>query len=153
MRNYLGLVLVLLATPALAQRYEGGAHGGGSYYFSKSVTAGGASADAGFKFGYAAGASIGHNMYERIGGELRYTYLRNALRVASDGTEVTFGAESHAIHYDLLFHTAPRASRVRPYVAAGAGVKYYRGTGAEVVYRPLQQFAIPTRTHQAEPMV
>jgi hypothetical protein len=153
MRTFYSLALVLLVVPAYAQKYEIGVHGGGSMYLSREVTAAAGTADAGFKMGFGAGFNLGHNMYERLGGEIRYTYLRNDLKVSSGGTEVKFAGESHVIHYDLLVHTADRQSRVRPYVAFGAGVKQFRGTGDEVAYRPLQNFAIPTKTTEVQPMV
>jgi hypothetical protein len=153
MRTFYSLALVLLVVPAYAQKYEFGVHGGGSLYSSKEVTTSAGSADAGFKMGFGAGITIGHNMYDRVGGEIRYSYLRNDLKVSSGGNDVKFGAESHAIHYDFLLHTADRSSKVRPYVAFGAGVKQYRGTGEEVAFRPLQNFAIPTKTTEVQPLV
>ena len=40
---------------------------------------------------------------------------------------VTFAGQSHAMHYDFLIHASPRGSVIRPYVAFGAGVKFFRG--------------------------
>lgn len=159
MRTFYTLAVALLALPAYAQRYEFGVQGGVSTYTTakvegaRAVTAATTTADAGFKNGVAAGFTIGHNMYEKVGGEVRYTYLRNDLRVKSGGQEVTFGGQAHALHYDLLIHTAKFGSRVRPYVAFGGGMKYYRGTGAEAAFQPLTNFAILTRTNEVRPLV
>lgn len=153
MRTFYSLALVLLTLPAYAQKYEAGFQGGVSFYTTKTATNSRGSADVGFKTGYVAGATLGHNMYDRLGGELRYTMQRNDLKVSSSGTEVKFTGDSHAIHYDFLLHSADRESRIRPYVAFGAGVKYYRGLGKETAYQPLQNFAIPTKTSEVKPLV
>jgi hypothetical protein len=153
MRTFYSLALVSMALTAYAQNYEFGAHGGASFYDSTEVTTSSGSADAGFKFGYGAGATLGHDMYERIGGELRYTFLKNDLKVTSSGTEDAFGGQAHALHYDILVHASSRRSRVRPYAAFGGGFKYYRGTGTEMAFRPLEDFAIPTRTSEIQGMI
>jgi hypothetical protein len=44
-------------------------------------------------------------------------------------------------------------SKVRPYVAFGGGMKYYRGTGAETAFQPLTNFAILTRTNEVQPLL
>jgi hypothetical protein len=159
MRTFYTLLVALLALPAYAQRYEFGVHGGLSNYTTAKVegaraaTAASTTADAGFKNGVAAGFTIGHNMYQKLGGEVRYTYLRNDLKLTSGGQEVTFGGQAHALHYDLLAHFTNFGSRVRPYVAFGGGMKYYRGTGAENAFQPLTNFAILTRTSEIKPLI
>src|SRR6266478_2846236 len=81
-----------------------------------------------------------------LGGGLRYEYLPGDLKVSSGGAESTFSGEAHAIHYDFLMHFAPTGSKIRPFVAAGGGVKVYRGTGAATLTQPLQRFALLTAT-------
>jgi Outer membrane protein beta-barrel domain len=140
------LTAILIALPAFAQKYEFGVQGGVSFYDNKTVTNPRGSADAGFKLGYAAGFTIGHNMYQHIGGEIRYTFLQNEMKLNSGSTEATFGSQAHAIHYDFLIHAKGLNSPVRPYVAFGGGIKYYRGTGAEQAFQPLSNIAILTKT-------
>jgi hypothetical protein len=140
------LTAILIALPAFAQKYEFGVQGGISFYDKKTVTNARGSADAGFKLGYAAGFTIGHNMYQHIGGEVRYTFLQNVMKLNSGSTEATFGSQAHAIHYDFLIHAKGLDSPVRPYVAFGGGIKYYRGTGAEQTFQPLGNIAILTKT-------
>lgn len=153
MRTFYSLALVLLAMPVYAQKYEFGVHGGVSLYTPKTISASRGTADVGFKPGYVAGATLGHNMYDRVGGELRYSYLKNDLKLESSGTQAKFGGEAHAIHYDVLIHTADRESKIRPYAAVGAGAKYYRGTGTETAYQPLNNFALLTRTNETKGMI
>lgn len=147
------LTAALTIMPGFAQKYEFGIAGGGSFYQSKSLTGSRGSADAGFDPGFAFSANIGNNMYERIGGELRYTFLKNDLKLSSGGTNVTFGSQAHAIHYDLLLHTSPMESKVRPYVAVGAGIKYFRGTGSEVLAQPLGNIALLTKANEVKGLV
>jgi outer membrane protein W len=75
------------------------------------------------------------------------------LKVSSGGTEAAFGARSQAIHYDLLLYGADRESSIRPFVAAGGGMKLYQGTGKEVESQPLGQFAILSRTSQVQGLI
>ena len=139
---------VLLAVPAFAQRYEFGLNGGGSFTLSKTVSSSRGDAKAGFENGWSAGFTLGHNMYEHVGGEIRYTFQAHDAKVSSGGTKATFGAQSHAIHYDFLIHTAPTKAHVRPYVAVGGGIRHFRGTGTENAFQPLSAFAILTKTTQ-----
>ena len=88
-----------------------------------------------------------------MGGELRYDYERSELRLSSGGTNVSFGGQTNAVHYDFLLHFAPSEAHVRPFIAGGAGVKVYSGTGTEQAFQPLSNIALLTRTSQVEPMV
>ena len=81
--------------------------------------------------------TLGHNMYNHVGGEIRYTFLYNNMKIESGSAKATFGSQAHVFHYDFLIHATPTDAGVRPYVAIGAGVKQYRGTGDEQVPSPL----------------
>jgi len=153
MRLILTFAAAVLAVPALAQKYEFGVNGGASFYQSKQVSNTRGSADAGFSPGWIVGVTIGHNMYSHIGGELRYSYVKNGMKLTSGNAKATFGGEAHAIHYDLLIHSRDTAARVRPYVAVGAGAKIYRGTGAEQAFQPLSDIAILTKTNEPQGLV
>ncbi len=63
------------------------------------------------------------------------------------------GAESHAIHYDLLVYGGSGKSRVRPFVSFGGGVKYYRGTGPERAFQPLSNLVLLTQTSEWKGMI
>jgi hypothetical protein len=152
MRDKLILAAALLSVPALAENYEFGVHGGASIYQTKQISNARGSADAGFSPGWVAGFTLGQNMYSHVSGEVRYGYLRNAMKLTSGGTAAKFGGESHAIHYDFLIHTRDMSSRIRPYVAVGGGVKIYRGTGAEQAFQPLSTIAVLTKTQEPQAM-
>lgn len=142
-----------LAVPLLAQEsWELGVAGG--YGFYKNVTATNASGEAstGFKPGLAFSAVAGNDISPWFGGEARYTYRQNDLTVSSRGTEVRFDGDSHILNYDFMFHLARRPAAVRPFFAAGAGVKIYRGTGRESARQPLSNFVALTRTSQLVPV-
>jgi len=153
MKTFYTLAVLLLAVPVYAQRYEFGLFGGGSFSSKSKVERSGGSADAGFKTGFGAGLSLGQNMYDKVGGEFRYTYLRNDLELSSGGQKATFGGEAHTAHYDFLLHTAKFGAKVRPYVAFGGGIKYFRGTGQENAVQPLSSFALLTKTSEVKPLV
>lgn len=135
-------------SPASAQKWELGILGGGGFSTNGTVTSPSANGQVGFKPGAAAGILLGNNSYPRVGGELRYEYRPGNLKVSSNGTEATFNGESHALHYDVLYHFASTDSHIRPFVAAGGGVKIYRGTGTATVTQPLSNLALLTNTYQ-----
>lgn len=138
----------------LAQNWDVGLAGGFSTYNDATIkTPSGASAQAGFEQNFAAGAALDQDVSEHIGGELRYTFLNGASTVHSNGTEANIAAMSQAIGYDFLFYGTPRRSRVRPFLAVGAGIKRYDGTGTEYIAQPLSNFALLRTGHQVEAML
>jgi len=147
------LSVALTVLPAFAQKYEFAFAGGGSFYQSHTVTNPKGDASAGFGNGWAASVAVGNNMYSHLGGELRYTYLHNDSKLSSGSAKATFGGESHAIHYDFLLHATPTGSVIRPYVAAGGGMKFYRGTGTEVPFQPLSTTALLTKANEVSGMI
>jgi outer membrane protein W len=147
-------VVIFLSSCALfAQKWEVGAAGGGSFYTSQTLTNPSDSADATFNMAIAASAWLGNDSGKYIGGEVRYDYEASEPQLKGDGATVTFGGHTQAVHYDFLFHFTPRSSRVRPFVAAGAGIKVYSGTGQEQAFQPLQDVALLTRTQDLTPMI
>ena len=136
----------LVAVPsAWGQKWEFGGGVGGGFYTSNDVTSGGASASAKIENNLAGSAWLGNNGSGHLGGELRYDYQNGPLQLTQGSTSTSFSAVSHAIHYDFLFHFTDGESRVRPFVSVGAGIKVYRGTGAEVAFQPLSNFALLTK--------
>jgi len=150
----LALALVTsFAAPAAAQnQFEVGALGLISDYRSVGVSNGGASGDLGPGFGFSGGFVLGQNMSDRWGGEFRYVYFRNDLELNGSGFSADLGAQSHAIHYDVLYYFKDPDARIRPYVAAGFGVKHYQGTGDEDPFQPGSNLALLTATSQTMPM-
>lgn len=143
--------LLALAMNAGAQsfgggRYEIGAGVVGSFYDKKTLTAASGNVAAGFDNGFGASVWLGHHMYPKVSGEIRYDLLRNDAMLDGSGVKATFGGESHSVHYDLHFHFNSRENKVRPFAIVGAGVRMFRGTGAERAFQPLSQAAVLTRT-------
>jgi hypothetical protein len=156
MNHFLSITFVtLLATApaAFAQKWEVGVAGGGSFYTSETFKNAIGNANAGFSNGLAASAWLGNNGSGLISGELRYDYEHTNLKLSSGGTNVSFGAMTNAIHYDFVLHFAPSESHIRPFVAAGAGVKLFSGTGQETEAQPLSNIALLTKTSQLEPVI
>lgn len=147
------LASLAAAPAALAQRWEVGVAGGGSFYTSQTVQNPAGNTSAGFGNGFAVSGWLGNNTSNLIGGELRYDYERPDLHLSSGGTSVNFSGQTNAVHYDFLMHFAPTEAQVRPFVAAGAGVKVYSGTGSEAPFQPLSSVALLTKASQVEPLV
>jgi hypothetical protein len=144
----------LVLVPAVrAQRWEFGGAVGGGFYTSQSASSPAGSADAKFVTGVVGSAWLGNTRSGRWGGELRYDFQQGDMQLKSSGTTVNFGAQTHAVHYDFLLYTAPAEARVRPFLAVGAGVKVYRGTGTEREFQPLGDIALLTKTQDVRALV
>jgi hypothetical protein len=152
MRLAISAVLACTTAVCLAQSWEAGGAAGGGY--APGVTASNLTghASTGLSTSPAFGAYVGQDISHRLGGEIRYLFRPADLRLSSGNAKVTFGGQSHLVHYDLLIYGKPSSSRVRPFLAGGVGVRVSRGTGQEFAYQPLMQYALLTKTRQAQPV-
>jgi Outer membrane protein beta-barrel domain len=151
----LGLSVVLLAAASaccFGQQWEFGGLGGAGFLSNVNVSSPYGSATTGFKPGLAAGAFVGQNLYPHLSGELHYEFLQNDLHIKSGSQEATFSGNAHVVHYDIVLHTNKKGSRTQFFVAMGAGLKIFRGTGTEAAYQPLSQFGYMTKTQELKPM-
>jgi hypothetical protein len=151
----IGLSVLWLAAASaccFAQQWEFGGLGGAGFLSTVNVSSPAGSATTGFQTGLAAGAFFGENLYPHISGELHYEYLQSGLEIKSGGQQATFSGNSHAVHYDIILHTNKKGSRAQFFVAMGAGMRIFRGTGTEEAYQPLYQFGYLTKTQQVKPM-
>src|SRR5580700_3680010 len=148
------LVSSAVLTPlAMAQSWEVGGGVGGGFYTSQTVSSPYGSASAKIQTGLAGSAWLGNTWQGRWSGELRYDYQMGDLALSSGGTTATFGAHTQQFHYDILWHATSSESRIRPYVAAGAGVKLYQGTGTQMAYQPLSNIALLTQQQDLTALV
>ena len=145
------LALCLLAAPGFAQQYEIGALGLISDYTSLNVANAGQTGTVGPGLGFSGGFILGQTMSNRWGGEFRYVYFRNDLQLDSSVGSADLGAQSHAIHYDVIYYFSDADAGMRPYVAGGFGMKYYQGTGSEDPFQPGSSLALLTKTGEALP--
>ena len=153
-RSFIFSCIIGLAAGQLAaqERWEIGVAGG--YGFSKDVTIEGRTAEAsgGLRPGVLFGVVAGNQVRSWLSGEVRYTYRQSDLKLSGGGAEARFDGESHAIHYDFLF-SGGRKDSIQPFVAAGAGIRFYRGTGVESSAQPLNRVAVLTRTSDLRPLL
>ena len=148
------VAILCFLTPVIAQeRWDLGFGAGYGFYKNVKATNATGEASVGFKPGIAFGAFAGNEINRWLAGEVHYTYRENDARVSAGSAQARFDAESHVLNYDFIFHLAPRQAAVRPFLAAGAGVKIYRGTGQEAAFQPLNNFVALTRTAQVAPLV
>ena len=146
MKHFLSLMFLALAAAAplaFAQKWEVGVGAGGSFQTSETITNPAGDANAGRDPGLAVSAWLDNNIGSGVfGGELRYDHEAGDLKLSSNGTTVKFGSQTNAVHYDVVINFASSESAVRPFIEAGAGVKWYTGTGTEQVYQPLSNIAV-----------
>jgi hypothetical protein len=147
------LLFLAMALWGHAQQREIGVLGGGGFLNGAPVEGAAASVTASFSPGPAAGVLIGQDLYSYWSGEIRYLFEQRDARLRSSATAAGFAGQAHVLHYDLVLHARPRQDRVRPYVAVGGGIKIFRGTGTEIAYRPLMEYAYLTRTQELKPML
>jgi hypothetical protein len=147
------LIMISGSATAFAQ-LELGVTGGAGLLNSVSVSGTAGSATAGFAPGPVAGVFAGEPFFHsnNFSGEVRYEYMQSDLRLSSAGQSAQFSGVSHAIHYDFLYRTDLKESRMQFFGALGGGVKVFSGTGAEAAYQPLSQFGYFTKTSMLKPM-
>jgi hypothetical protein len=150
--TFAALAVMLVMPSAFAQKWEIGGGAGGGFYTSQDLTAPSGSASAKIQTNVAGSAWLDNNGPGRWGGELRYDYQMGDLALNSGSTQAAFAAHTQAVHYDILYHFAPRGSKIRPFVSAGAGIKIYQGTGSQVVYQPLSNVALLTQAQDLTPL-
>jgi hypothetical protein len=143
---------VTLLPVCSAQQWELGGMGGYGWYADPTITTpSGPSFQAGFPARPALGALIGNNMYNYVGGEVRWLLRFGGPQIRSDGIQANTTGYTNVITYDLLIHTASRDSKLRPFVAGGAGVKVYTGTSRPDLNQPLLGLAVLTQVTQTQP--
>lgn len=148
-----GFILVGLASDGcFAQQWEIGGAGGYGYPLYRSVSNGFFHGDAGFRKGAAFSAVAGEDLFQHLSGEVRYTYRQSDPSVKSDGAENAIKGDSHAVHYDMLIHPTRRDASIRPFFAAGGGIKVYRGTAPPTGIQTLSVLANLAPVSETKPM-
>ncbi len=146
------LISLLLPAACLAQTWEVGAAGGYSFYRNVGVSSRAGSAKAGFGNGAAFSAVGTHNVRDHWGGEFRYLYGANDPKLY-DGVNARLSGDTQAFVYDFLVYGAGKEAPMRPFLAAGAGGKLFRGTGPEIAFQPGSNIAVLSHTSEVKPVV
>jgi hypothetical protein len=132
---------LLFASACFAQPFEIGGVIGYGVYRDGTIFGAGESVQAGIRNRFAAGWLVGEDLYEHFSGEIRYLYQDGHPFLATSSVKSDMQGQSHAFHYDMLFHFRPREQRLRPYVAGGVGVKGYIVAGPAPNPQPLPNIA------------
>ena len=149
---FTALFLSALTCSCFAQEWEFGGMGGAGFLSNVNVTSPSGSATAGFETGGAFGGFFGQNLYPHWSGEIRYLFLQNDLHINSSGNNANFSGYAQVLHYDLLYHTNRKGSKMQAFVAVGGGLKIFRGTGTQQAYQTNYQFGYMTNTQELKPM-
>lgn len=146
---------ITISSVCLAQPWELGASGGYGWYHDSPIANGTGSAQAGIPSRAAFGVTFTQNMYNYFGGEIRYLFRFGGPELKSSGVEANLGGHTNLVTYDFLFYTSSKESRIRPYVAGGAGIKVYTGLGPRFLSldQPLANFALLRPVSQVEPAI
>jgi len=144
---------ILLSYSCPAQRWEIGGLGGFAWYQNATITNPTGSVEAGFTPKGAMGVVFGENMQKYIGGEVRWMLIFGQPLLRMDGIQANARGYTNLVSYDLLIHTAREKAKIRPFFAAGAGIKVYSATDRINLLQPLQGFAVLRRVNQTEPLI
>jgi hypothetical protein len=146
---------VTISSVCQAQPWELGASGGYGWYHDTSIANATGSAQAGIPPRATFGVTLTQNMYNYVGGEIRYLFRFGGPQLKSSGAEANLDGHTNLITYDFLFYTSSKESSIRPYVAAGAGIKVYSGLGPRFLSldQPLANFALLKPVNQVEPAI
>jgi hypothetical protein len=144
---------IALSGACQAQPFEIGAMAGYGWDHDASIENPSGSVEAGFKPGFAGGVLFGDDMYQHIGGEIRWLYQAGGPQLTAPGTKVSASGFTNLVCYDLLVHMAPREDRIRPYIAGGAGIKVFTGPDLPALGQPLGDFAAIARGNHVEPLI
>src|SRR5215472_2410412 len=101
-RTFVCVIFVLAASACLAQEWEIGATGGYGWYANPSISNPIGSARVGFPPKGAIGAVFGNNMYEHIGGEVRYLFRFGGPQLRFGGLQANMTGYTNLVVYDLL---------------------------------------------------
>jgi hypothetical protein len=142
-----------LAPVAMAQRWEVGGGAGGGFYTSNDVSLPGSSVSAKIATNVEGSGWVDNDGPNHWGGEVRFDYQMGDFGLNGGGQSASFGGRSSALHYDVMWHFTPNGSKIRPYVALGAGIKVYQGTGSPTAYQPLYQYALLSPTQDLLPLI
>jgi hypothetical protein len=149
------ILAVTISFVCQAQPWELGATGGYGWYHDSSITNGLGSAQAGIPERAAFGVTFTQNMYNHVGGEIRYLFRFGGPELKSSGIEANLDGHTNLVTYDFLFYTSSKESSIRPYTAAGAGIKVYTGLGSRFpgLNQALDNLALLRPLNQVEPAI
>jgi hypothetical protein len=162
MRLVLVTIALTLTLPSLgiAQRWEIGGLGGFGWYQNTTISNSTlaippTSAEVGFPSRGTVGVVFAENPYHHWGGEIRWLYQSGGPQIElNDGTKISMSGYSNLVTYDFVVYPVQSESGFRPYLAGGAGVKAYTGTGFGFVNQvPIAGLALLRNVTQAEPAI
>jgi hypothetical protein len=150
--TYVVIAASVVCRPCLAQEWELGAAGGYGFYVNPTINSPAGSLQPGFAPKGVIGVVFGQNMYEHVGGEVRWLYQYGGPELKNSTVGLSAAGYSNTVTYDLLFHMANREANLRPFVAAGAGIKVFTGSELRCVGAPGGGAAL-LRATQVEPAI
>jgi hypothetical protein len=161
MRLILGMIALTIgiSSHGFAQHWEVGALGGYGWYQNSSISnstifSPPQSAAIGFPPRATIGVVFGENPYRHLGGEIRWLYQWGGPQIERNGFKTSMPGYSNLVTYDFVIYPMTSESGFRPYLAGGAGVKAYTGTGFELVGQsPTVGLALLRPVTQAEPAI
>lgn len=132
---------VLAGARARGQNWEAGAAIGFGFYHDTSLSSAAEAGRAGFGPRFALGAVVGRRLGRHFSVEGRYTFQDGDPEIVSGSTRASLDGDASSLLGEAVYSPRRREARVQPFVAAGAGIKWYRGTGTPAAVEPLAELA------------
>jgi hypothetical protein len=161
MRLILGTVTLTIACSCqgIGQEWEIGALGGfgwnrNSTISNSTIANPPTSGEIGFPSRGTFGVTAAENPYHYWGGEIRWLYQWGGPQIESNGVKTSISGYSNLVTYDFVVYPVRSESGFRPYLAGGAGVKAYTGTGFRWDgQQPVARLAFLRTVTEAEPAI
>ena len=150
---FYALMLFGACSPAAAQGWEAGGAAGFGFYHSVAIEGPDGRGSAGFGPRFVLSAVAGKSFAEHLAIEGRYIYQDGDLQILGRGEEANLDGDSSALSSELVYSLFGRRASLRPYFAAGGGVKVYRGTQNPAPDEPLMDLALLHHATQAVGLV
>jgi hypothetical protein len=131
-----------------AQHWELGGGFGYGWYHNGSIISTGGTATAGIRNRFAVTGVACEDLFEHFSGEIRYVFQDGDSFLENSVARGTVQAQSHTFTYDVLVQFRERQKKIRPFVAAGVGGKFYETTGPAPLIQPLPRIAGLTTNNQ-----
>jgi len=135
---------IVFAAACFAQEWEVGGFVGYGWYHNGTVESPSERIQAGIRNRVAFGFILGEDLYQHLSGEFRYVFQDGGPFLSGPGFNTNIDGRSHTFTYDVVVNVTNKEHRVRPFLAAGAGGKYYTASDDAILVQPAPAVVILT---------
>lgn len=116
---------IFFAAVCFAQEWEVGGFIGYGWYNNGTIVSPAETVRAGIGNSWDAGFVLGEDLYQHLSGEFRWLFQNGDPFLSGPGFRGDINGSSHTFTYDIVVNITSKEHRIRPFLAAGGGGKYY----------------------------